>query len=64
MKVRGVTPMWFCIRCDVAVASPEKPAPECPRCGEDPGWTRTPPYKLTVNDRRLLRSLRIDPETD
>jgi hypothetical protein len=24
--------------------------------------TETPPYELTVNDRRLLRSLRIAPE--
>jgi hypothetical protein len=55
-------PIWFCTRCEVGVASPRKPAHECPQCGEEPLWTKTPPYKLTLNDRRLLRSLRIDPE--
>lgn len=41
----------------------------CPACGHETKWTTSPPYKPpvkgwapTVNDRRFLRSGRIDPE--
>lgn len=53
----------WCRGCDTGYGSTgEKPA-ACPSCGSgNPRWTRTPPYKPTVNDKRFLRSLRIDPD--
>ena len=38
----------------------------CPNCESSASWTTDPdpekPYRLSENDRMLLKSLRIDPE--
>ena len=36
----------------------------CPECHEMANWTTTPPYRLTRNDDRFLKSIRIDPERE
>lgn len=40
----------------------------CPQCDyhseEESIWTVTPPFHLTVNDRRFLRSLKIEPSDE
>lgn len=61
MKKRPAITLW-CRACDTGYASVGETPTLCPECKEIPNWTTTPPYKLTVNDRRFLRMLRIDPE--
>lgn len=58
---------WFCLSCGVGYAPGRSVLPlECPECraaarDEDPLtlWTVVPPWKLSTNDKRFLRSLRI-----
>lgn len=61
-KGRPIT-LW-CRACDTGYASRGEVPSHCPQCDQIPNWTTTPPYKLTVNDRRFLEMLRIDPEVN
>lgn len=60
MKKRPV--VLFCRACDTGYGSAGETPTLCPKCGQVPNWTTLPPYKLTVNDQRFLRSIRIAPE--
>ena len=50
--------------CQIGYAVSGQLPKTCPKCDRDTRWTTTPPYKLTVNDKRFLHSLRIDSEED
>jgi hypothetical protein len=52
----------FCTPCGTGYGSNGEKPTICPACrSTDPQWTRTPPYRLTADDRDFLRSLRIKP---
>lgn len=55
--------LW-CQACQEAYESRGEVPTLCPRphCRRVPNWTTTPPFKLTVNDTRFLRSIRITQE--
>jgi hypothetical protein len=52
----------WCQACDVGYGSMGERPTLCPACHQVPNWTRTPPYKLTPNDRQFLRSIRVASE--
>lgn len=52
----------YCKPCGAGYGSLGERPTLCPKCNKVPDWTRTPPYLLTVNDRRFLQSLRIGQE--
>jgi hypothetical protein len=49
----------YCQACDAGFGSTGTPPRLCPRCDQVPDWTRTPPFKLTVLDKKFMRTLRI-----
>lgn len=53
----------WCRACEAAKTVCRPLPAVCPHCHRVARWTSTPPYHLTVQDRRFLRSLHIDPET-
>lgn len=59
----------YCGRCFTGYASIGEIPVKCPACDRVTRWTTSlpldrpkVPFALTLNDRRFLRSLRIDPE--
>lgn len=52
----------WCQACQTGYGSTGELPTICPRCdSDDPRWTRTPPYKLTVDDQQFLKAHQIDP---
>lgn len=56
----------YCKKCDVGYASVGGDYPKfCPACEQPAFWTTTVPrrkhFRLSENDRKFLRSLRIEP---
>lgn len=64
------TVVIYCKKCGIGYASLGEIPATCPACDQETSWTTVPPssdtptvaYKLTVNDRRFLRSYRIAAE--
>lgn len=62
MKPARKPELLWCRMCRTGYASVGERPELCPECKKVPHWTRTPPYVLSGNDRRFLKSLRIDPD--
>lgn len=53
-------PIVFCQGCGVGYACVGDLPPTCPKCDTpEPAWSSMRPLKLSANDRKFLKSLRI-----
>ncbi len=53
--------LW-CQHCQTGYASVGEVPKWCPECNQYPNWSTRKPYKPSENDKRFLKSIRIDPE--
>lgn len=61
-----MTVILFCRKCGVGYGAVNEIPTLCPNCLQETSWATSPiatsaafPFKLSVNDRRFLRSLHI-----